>query len=440
MKTLKRTIAVILALIIVCGSFVCFAVEGEKQYHKYEKVMLLGDSEASGFTDYGDEMSEFARVDDSYAAYIADEFGAEYLPMACPGFRTIELRYMLDDNYRPEDPYLFTEVPRTSKEEIIAKIPEMRQGIAESDLIIIGIGGNDWGAYLGWTLADVELENELPEEYKTALRDFLKTATFEDDIIAKIIDLANYLNAVDDIAAVLPEAMNYAFSNLWANWNYIVEYIYANNPDATIVAVGMFPTYLKTEEGAPDVVIEPDAVSRAAQDLIIDFGNKHLIDNQEKYGYVYVDTAGTVVEVCHPTVAGHRHIADKILAALPDARFSFDDVSIRHPKYNALEYMYLNDIMSATSETTFSPDAEITKAQLSEALNKVTGNYEITDKTSKVTRIELALALFKSSSTDDIVSMFDNLVFSMKVLFAGFGFGKITRAEAADVLYDYINR
>ena len=437
MKTIKKTIAVLLALIIVSGSVVCFAAEGEKEYHKYEKVMLLGDSEASGFTDYGDEMSEFTRVDDSYAAYVADEFGAELLPMACPGFRTIELRYMLDDTYRPDDPYLFTEVPRTSKEEIIAKIPEMRQGIAESDLIIIGIGGNDWGAYLGWTLADVELANQLPEDFRTALREYLTKATFKDDIIEEIIGLADYLNALDDIVAVLPEAMNYAFSNLRENWNYIIEYIYANNPDVTIVTVGMFPTYLKTEEGAPDVVAEPDPVSAVVEDAIIAYGNKHMIDNQEKYGYIYVDTAGTVVEICHPTVAGHRHIADRILAALPDARFPYTDVSVKDSAYKAIEYMYLNDIMSGTSATSFSPDEALTKAQLSEALNKINGTYTVTDSTAEVSKLNFAISLVKASVNSGFIGLFKTLVFAMKIMVSGFG--NVTRAEAAVKLYEFIN-
>ena len=437
MKIIRKSIAVLLALIIVSGSVVCFAAEGEKQYHKYEKVMLLGDSEASGFTDYGDEMSEFTRVDDSYAAYIADEFGAEYLPMACPGFRTIELRYMLDDTYRPDDPYLFTQVPRTSKEDILAKIPEMRQGIAESDLIIIGIGGNDWGAYLGWTLADVELTNQLPEDFRTALREYLTKATFKDDIIEEIIGLADYLNALDDIVAVLPEAMNYAFSNLRENWNYIIEYIYANNPDVTIVTVGMFPTYLKTEEGAPDVVAEPDPVSAVVEDAIIAYGNKHMIDNQEKYGYIYVDTAGTVVEICHPTVAGHRHIADRILAALPDARFPYTDVSVKDSAYKAIEYMYLNDIMSGTSATSFSPDEALTKAHLSEALNKINGTYTVTDSTAEVSKFNFAIALVKASANNGFISMFKTLVFAMKIMVSGFG--NVTRAEAAVKLYEFIN-
>lgn len=439
MKTVNKVVAVLLALILVSGSFVCLAADSEKQYHEYKKVMLLGDSEASGFTDYGDEMSEFTYVPDSYAAYVANELGAELIPMACPGFRTIELRYMLDDNYRPDDKYLFSEVPRTSPEEIIAKIPAMRQAIKDSDLIMIGIGGNDWGAYLGWVMADVQLENNLPQEYKDALREYLNKATFKDDIISKIIELADYLNAFDELAAALPEAMTYAFSNLRENWNYIVEYIYENNPDVTLVVVGMFPTYLKTEEGAPDIVAEPDPLAVVVEDGIIAYGNKHMIENQDKYGYIYVDTAGTVVEISHPTVAGHRHIADRILEALPDARFTCSqDVSTGASYYKAVEYMALNGIMSGTSETTFSPEMPLTKDVLTKALNKITGNCEITDSTDEVSKINMALTIFRSTEKKNIINVLKAFKFAVEIIISGDN--KITRAEGAEILYSYIQK
>ena len=437
MKAINKIIAILLALVLISSTCVCFAVEGEKQHHDYKKVMLLGDSEASGFTDYGDEFSEFNRVDDSYAAYIADHFGAEFIPMACPGFRTIELRCMLDDNYKPEDKYLFKKVPRTPEDEIMAKAPEMRQAIAETDMIIIGIGGNDWGAYLGWVMADEQLEHGLPEEYKAALRDYLENnATLEDDIIGQIVDLADYFKAFPQVNAALPEAAYYAFSNLRKNWDWIVDYIYEVNPDVTLVVVGMFPTYLKTEEGAPDVVTGPDPVSKVFEDAMIGLGNKHMLDYQDDYGYIYVDTTGTVVETCHPTVAGHRHIADRILEELPDARFKHTaDVSIRNANYKAIEYVTVNDIMEGTTETTFSPDERLTKDVLSKALNKLTGDYKITDKTDKVTKLSLASAIFKSVEKKSIASFINAFKFTFNVITTGDS--KITRGDAAAILYSY---
>ena len=438
MKTLKRTLAVLLALVLVSGSFVCFAETNEKQYHNYEKVLLLGDSEASGFTDYGDEFSEFNRVDDSYAAYIADFFGAEFYPMACPGFRTIELRTLLDDNYIVDDPYLFTQVPRTPEAELRAKAPAVRQAIADTDMIIIGIGGNDWGAYLGWTLADVELENQLPEEFKTQLREYLKTASFEDDIIGEIVALADYLNAVDDIAAVLPEAATYAFSTLHENWKWLVEYFYENNPDVTVVAIGMFPTYYQTEEGAPDVVAEPDAVTAAVTDAIISYGNKHMIDNQEKYGYVYVDTAGTVVEISHPTVAGHRFIADRILEELPDARFDLTDVTLKNSEYKAVEYMYVNGLMNGTADKTFNGNSAMTKADFSALMSNMGKTYIPSDSSKAVTLMEVKLAAFVTAEEKTINDVFNLLSYFAQIFFTNDAFAPATRTQVATEFYSYV--
>ena len=437
MKNFKRVIAVLLTLVIVSGSFVCFAVDSEKQHYNYEKVLLLGDSEASGYTDFTYKNTEFIRIDDSYAAYVADHFGAELIPMACPGFRTLELRYMLDETYRPVDRYLFNAIPNSPTHEIIARIPDMIKAVEESDLIIIGIGGNDWGAYVGWVMADVELENKLPEEYRAALRKFLTDATVEDDVIEKIIELADTFNALDELMVAIPEALKYGFENLRINWNCIVEKIYELNPDVTLAVIGMFPTTLKTAPGAPDVVLEYDPTALAVEQMIIDYGNKHMIENQAKYGYIYVDTTGTIVEDAHPTVVGHRFIADRILEELPDARFVYtDDVSIRNANYKAIEYVTLNNIMPGTSETTFSPDEPMTKAIMSQAINKITGNYKITDSTDAVSSFDIAIATFTGTKMNSITTFFKAIKFAVDIIVSGDN--NITRGEAAGILYSYI--
>ncbi|MBO5934521.1 MAG: S-layer homology domain-containing protein [Clostridia bacterium] len=439
MKTLKRTIAVLLTLILVSSSFVCFAADGEKQYHKYTKSVLLGDSLASGFRDYDYIMSEFTYVEDSYAAYLAKDLGVEqYTPMACPGFRTIELRTMLEDDYVSNDPYLFEAVPHHSAEEILAKKDEMRQAIAEADLITIAIGGNDWGAYLGWVMEDFIEDHPLPEEFEAALREYLAKASLEDNVIKTMVELAQTFNAVEEFLAIMPKAIEYAFSTLNENWPIIVEDIYRLNPDVTLVAVGMFNTTLSTPEGEPDNVAEPDPLAVKVEQMMIDNGNKPMIDNQEKYGYIYVDTTGTIVETAHPTAAGHRHIADRILEALPDARFSFSDVEFKYPAYGAMEYMYLNGYMNSISETTFGGDAKITKAEFSEILNKVTGSYSVTDSTSEVTKLELSNAVYNISGDTGIISLFKHFIAMIKLVLSGNGFKAVTRAEAAIEIYQII--
>lgn len=441
MKTLKRTIAVLLAIMLLSSSFVCFAADnGEKQYHEYKTSVLLGDSLASGFVDYGYVMSEFTYVEDSYAAYIAKDLGVEtYYPMACPGFRTIEMRTMLEDDYVSNDPYLFEAVPHHSAEEILAKIPEFRKAIEEADLITIAIGGNDWGAYLGWVMEDFIETHPLPEEFETALRDYLASVNIVDGTVIKtIVELAQTFNAVDEFLELMPAAIEYAFENLHENWPIIVEDIYALNPDVTLVAVGMFNTTLSTPEGEPDNVAEPDELAVMVEQMIIDYGNMPMIENQEKYGYIYVDTTGTIVETAHPTPAGHRHIADKILEALPDARFDLTDVKVSDAEYKAVEYMYVNGLMNGTEDKTFNGDAKMTKADFSVLMNNYNSVYPVSDSNKAVTLMEVKLAAFLTAESKSITDFFNLLSYFAKIFFTNEAFAPATRTQVATEFYAYV--
>ena len=154
-KFMKKAITIILTCVMVFSAVTCFAADG-KQYYDYGTYVLLGDSVASGHNDLVYVDSEFKRVDDSYGAYVADELGVEYIPMACPGTRTIDMRYMLEDDY-PADDYLFHDAHDV--EVMKARIPEYRKAISEAGLITLGVGGNDFGTFLTWVIAD-ELEKQ----------------------------------------------------------------------------------------------------------------------------------------------------------------------------------------------------------------------------------------------------------------------------------------
>ena len=437
MKTFKRIFAVILALVLSTSSFVCFAADDSKQYHNYEKVLLLGDSQASGYSDYRDVYSEFCYVEESYAAYLAKDLGAELLPFACPGFRTIELRYMLDDTYAGDD-RLFNAVPSLPREAFEASKPYIRQAIKDADLITIGIGGNDWGAYLTWIMASVQLENKLPEEFRNELKKFLKNASFDDNIIEKLVEIADYCNALDELATALPEAMSYGVRNMRTNWNYIVEYIYENNPDVTLMVIGMFAGDYKTTKDAPDIIIESDPITSAIENYIVDFRNEHVLDNQEKYGYIFVDTSGTIVEESHPTVAGHRFIADRILEELPDARFDLTDIKAGQTNYKAVEYMYLNGLMNATADKTFNGNAKITKAEFAALLSNYNTVYPVSVSDKSVTLLEVKIAAFITAENKTIKDLFNLISYFTKSFLTGDAFAPATRMQVASEFYSYI--
>ena len=319
-----------------------------------------------------------------------------------------------------------------------ASKPYIRQAIKDADLITIGIGGNDWGAYLTWIMASVQLENKLPEEFRNELAKFLKNASVDDNMIEKLIEIADYCNALDELATALPEAMSYGVRNMRTNWNYIVEYIYENNPDVTLMAIGMFAGDYKTNKGEPDVIIESDPITSAIENYIVDFGNEHVLLNQEKYGYIFVDTKGTIVEESHPTVAGHRYIADRILEELPDARCDLTDIRAGQANYKAVEYMYINGLMNAAEGKAFNGNAAMTKADFSALMSNYNTAYPASTSTKAVTLAEVKLAAFITAEEKTFNDLFNFLSSFAKLFVTNDAFDPATRMQVAAEFYSYI--
>lgn len=433
-KIVKKALAVLFALTLLSGVFTAFALDSEKEYYDYGTYVLLGDSVASGYRDFNYRDTEFKFAPDSYSDFVSKDLGVELIPMACPGFRTVEMRHVFEDDYVVEDDYLYAG-PATPGDEIEAKIPEIRKAVAEAGLITLGIGGNDWGKYLVWVVTDILEKNELADECVAELREFLKKATLEDDVIDKMVEIADITNALPELLEVVPEAVEYSFTTYLKNWDYMIQDIYDLNPDATLLVIGMYDTSARLEE---DLAESKTAyIKHGIAKLIISTANKPMIESAEKFGYIYVDTTGTLFETNHPTVEGHRHIANRILEELPDARFPYTDVGIRNPHYKAIEYMYLNGIMSGTGLKSFSPDDSLTKAALSEAMNKINGTGEITDSTDEVSKFDFAVELFRNAEKKDVMSFLKLLKLTIETVFSGSG--KISRGEAAAKLLQYIN-
>ena len=248
-RFISRAAAVILTCVLAFGSAVCFAADGTesaggKKYYDYGTYVLLGDSVASGHNDLVYVDSEFKRVENSYGAYVADALGVNYVPMACPGFRTIDIRYMLEDDY-PGDDYLFHD--SHNPEVMKSRIPEYRRAISQAGLITLGVGGNDFGTYLTWVIADILEKEGTCSKYVKALRDLLKENGIVNDKLDKIVELAKITDAMPELIRVLPRALKYGVENFFENWNHVIEDIYALNPDVQLLVIGMFDTSVKSD-------------------------------------------------------------------------------------------------------------------------------------------------------------------------------------------------
>ncbi|MBQ8228662.1 MAG: S-layer homology domain-containing protein [Clostridia bacterium] len=463
----KKALAVLLTLVIVSGSFVCFAAELNQDsvnlhHGQYENYVLLGDSVASGYRDQitdndrefnrAHQETTYYRVPGSYADVLANAIVEDksMTAFAAPGFRTIEIRYMLEDDFDGADEYLFH--PAQLDAVGFAGSEEFRtaykQAIADADLITLGVGGNDWGAYLTWVVADVLEKENVADEYVKMLQDFLADNELDLGDIEDLVEIAHLAGALPELLETIPSALEYGLSNFYNNWDIMIQDIYDLNPDVTLMVVGMsdngnkgkYYDYNGVEgelvngEDASDA--EADALTSTIIDFIMSVGNGPMIKGAEKFGYTYVDTDGTTYVDSHPDADGHVFIANKIIEALPDPDISkkYDDVKPGHKYYNDIEYVLLNGIMSATSATTFSPDDALTNGQLAQAMNVINGTDDATDDTEEASVIKVASAFLNNGFSKGFPGVLKAISLAINVLVdSGFDFSaSVSRANAAN--------
>ena len=460
-KFIKKSLAILLVLTLMSGLFTCFASESkyEKKYEDYGSYVLLGDSVASGYRDvmsdnddaYNKQYGETAyfRVPGSYADVLANAIieDKSMTAFAGPGYRTIEIRYMLEDDFDEEDDYMFhpaqmNTVGEPGSEEYRTAY---KKAIAEADLITLGVGGNDWGAYLGWVIADVFEAENVADKYTAQLENFFKENEMDLSKIEDLVELAHTAGALPTLVKTLPEALSYGLGTFYNNWDIMIQDIYDLNPDVTLMVLGMSDNGLKgnyfdydgvaggpvNEDGA-----EQDEITTMIVDFIMGVGNRPMIEGAKKFGYTYVDTAGTTYVDSHPDAAGHVFIANKIIEALPHPDFAnkFDDVKIGTKYYNAVEFVVTNGIMAATSSTTFSPEKILNKGELNKALNVINGTNNPTDDTAEVNVMAFAKAVINDGTEKSFADLINSLSFAFNML-SDYGFNftaKVTRGEAAN--------
>ncbi len=353
-RFLKKVFAVTLVITIVALSVLpCFAAElnqdaVNEHRGQFKKYVLLGDSVASGYRDvmcdeddaYNKAYQEttYCRVPGSYAdvltkAIIEDNTMTAF---AGPGFRTIEIRYMLEDDFTETDDYMFHPAQLNAVGD--AGSEEYRKAyqkaIAEADLITLGVGGNDWGAYLGWVIADVFEKENVADKFMIKLQEIVANCPFSAEMVEELVELAHIAGALPEVVATLPQALSYGLGNFYKNWDIMIQDIYDLNPDVTLMVIGMSDNSLKGkyfgyngEEGKPinEEPTEPSEVVTTIVDFIMSVGNGPMIESEEKFGYIYVDTAGTTYVESHPDADGHIFIANRIIEELPPADLSEDE-------------------------------------------------------------------------------------------------------------------
>ena len=441
-KFIKKTLAVMLAIVMVAGIFTCSAAAYEKKYEDYGSYVLLGDSVASGWSDVETRETRFVRVEGSYGAFVADDLGVEYHPMACIGFRTVEMRYIFEDDYEP-DRFLFYSI---DDEEMAWRIPLIREAVANAGLVTLNVGGNDWGSFLGWhVFEEMDKFQDKNPEFMAKAEELLTNAGVEANTMASLIDLASMCGVLPDLVSILPGALKLGFSRFVENWNYVIEDIYALNPDVTLVVIGMFDNMVQDQETADSN--EAALIKLNLSQAIIDYANKPMAEGAEKYGYTFIDPVGTICEQNHPSVEGHRYIADLILDSLPDANFPYKDVDRSAKEYKSIEYMLQNGIIPGLSATEFGYNKPLTKGQIAEATYNFTGVeglVDVKDPDAKASYTQAVIASYKmvSNSGASFTRVIKALMLAIKMIVNNGLLNvnrSVTRAEAAVIIKTFID-
>lgn len=439
-RIIKSVTAFLLVFALLSGTMAAFAADGEKQYEDYKSYVLLGDSIASGWSDIEDRETRFVRVEGSYGAYLADDLGVEYHPMACIGFRTTELRYIFEEDYEA-DRFLYYSIDKEDMDNIYA--PAMIKEVTEADLITLNVGGNDWGSFLGWhVFEEMDKFEDTNIEFLNQARAYLEQAGLGLDTIDTVIEIASLTGSLPRLLEVLPKALEEGLKNYFENWNHVIEDIYALNPDVTLVVIGMFDTSLQSEATAGGGLEAALAAINLGQS-ISDIANIPMKEGAEKYGYILIEPKGIECEKQHPSARGHRQIADLILEALPDASFPYTDLDKKSSNYRAIEALCKKGIMEGVSETEFAPEANLTKAQLSFALGKIAGVENIAGTDGDVKRMGMVKAIWDTAFAESFTKGLKTIGFALKLLINGGKFdfsAPVSRGEGAAILYDYINQ
>ena len=344
-KIFKPLFAFILVFAIISSTLTCFAVglnqtAVKKHRGQFKNYVLLGDSVASGYRDvtcdeddaYNKAYQEttYCRVPGSYAdvltkAIIEDNTMTAF---AAPGYRTVEIRYMLEDDFDETDEYMFHPAQLNAVGDAGSETyrKAYQKAVAEADLITLGVGGNDWGAYIGWVVADIFEKENVSDEHVAELEKVFEGNAAGLDMIIQLVEIANVAGALPELVAVLPSALSKGLNTFYKNWDIMIQDIYDLNPDVTLMVLGMSDNSVKGKyygyngkEGEPiptDSATQSGAV-KTIVDFIMTVGNKPMIEGAEKFDYTYVDTTGTTYVESHPDADGHIFIANKIIEALP---------------------------------------------------------------------------------------------------------------------------
>lgn len=415
----RRILSFLLCLIMLCGLCVSALAQENVKYRDYNYYMCVGDSIAAGCSltkdgteTYFDQETDdyttvynpdyiyygydFSAVPTAYHSIVASELNAELLQCARSGLRAVEFRYFLDgvyndydesrywgNTYFDEDGNGFT---LDDLDAINARVNYIEQ-IKKADIISVNVGSNDVFSFaLNMVLQEMTASGDDPA--LAAIKDFLNKGGSLGAGFAKMIEYAQKMGMLNDVVAVLTETLDKAYAQYEVNYKAVMDKIYELNPDITVIGVGVFNpfTYFRLSS---DSSLDISGLAQPTVNKI----NSLIKSYETKYGdFYYADVVGTetyemsyndkyfweyfALKV-HPTLGGHRFMAEQILGVVPEAELPFTDVTKDSWCYEEVKYCYNNGLMRGTTATTFDPDSVMTRGMVATVLYRINGSASV---------------------------------------------------------------
>lgn len=386
MKTIKRTLALILSVVIFALAAMPALAESRKDYSKYKVYTCIGDSVPTGYGVLtGNENNcSYKRVAGSYPDLVAKDLGnIKFNQLAVTGERTVEVRMMLDDSYKGD--HLVGKYVNPVQTRDAADKARYRKAVAEADIITIAVCSND----IFTTPVDV-LKDDLAaytDHFDKNMQNDITRLLKENKAYEAAEKILYYAGMIGVLGYAVPELlanMTQGYFQFRENFDAITDIVYEMNPDATVMVLGMISpmSMVPLFDGMPVSESDFDAL------FLIDDYLKTGCKNAYKYHYVdtlktespYSDYSSLLAfymskgehdDVNHPSAKGHRYMADQVMAAIPETQFI--DIA-ESADYDAIVKTYNKGFMVGDGGVYFSPDKSLKKKSLAIALYKAAGH------------------------------------------------------------------
>ena len=343
----RKLMSVVLALTMLLTVFSVAAFAATRDnVRSYKVYTSQGDSIAAGFSrpDYKKKAGNKyclgkTRIEGSYPALVADDLKVQkFFPLASPGFRSNELRFLLCNDY--DSDYVtrkwvqaLSHIEENTYEGLINQRSEYQSAVASSDILTLDIGLNDtWLPVMGAIQEIIYNGNpkdsviEMAADGAAAVDEGYSLDDLKHDL-GIIVNSPRHFNKLIGAAGTILTLSDYL-----PNYEAIVKRIFELNPNTTVVALSTYNPFRDwPEEWAPKL-------ADAAQKVLYSKMNDQKAQLHEKYGdkflvadindvpplrhdsYAKVSAAGGLANWDpHPTEVGHRYIEEQILKVLPTA-------------------------------------------------------------------------------------------------------------------------